>query len=87
MANVKKAYAFMDTNLVWGPVSSTTIGGNNALTVELHATYSGKDLVYWISAIEGQNNYYCVSGWTTTSLAEQNKPGIENIINSFKEAT
>jgi hypothetical protein len=87
MADVKKVYSVADTNLVWGQISNVTIGGCHALTVELNATNGSKDLVYWISAIEGQDNYYCVSGWTTTNLADKDKPVIENVINSFKAKT
>jgi hypothetical protein len=84
MAVVKKVYSLADTNLVWGKISNATIGEYHALMVQLNATNNSKDLVYWISAIEVQSNYYCVSGWTTTDLAGKDKPVIENVINSFK---
>jgi DnaJ-class molecular chaperone len=88
MADLKKDYDIELINPVWGQISSTTIGGCNALSVEVNGTtLHGKAEVYWISAIEGKNNYYCVSGWTPKSKSETNQQIIESVINSFKETT
>jgi hypothetical protein len=88
MKDLKKDYDIELVNPVWGQTSSTTIGGCNALSVEVNGTtLHGKAEVYWISAIEGKSNYYCVSGWTPKSKAETNQQIVESVINSFKETT
>jgi hypothetical protein len=71
-------------NLTWGPISSTTIDGCAALTVQMErTTKKGKVFVYWINAIQGKNAFYCLSAWMPQELVGQNKPVIESIFNSF----
>jgi hypothetical protein len=86
MTDIKKDFELVLTDPVWGPVSSTTTGGCDTLSVKLNGTTAhGIDLTYWISVVEGKKNYYCISGWTPQSKANLNEQVIKDVIASFKE--
>jgi hypothetical protein len=79
---VKTAYSQLLQNMVWGNVSSTTLNGYNALTVEVSGQIANNDNVYWITAVDAGDLFYCISGYTRSNLADQNKQAIANIIDT-----
>lgn len=64
---------------------SMTIDGKPAVQYELHGTVENMKLVYWITSVEGTDNYYQMVAWTRASQAEKNAPIFAEVANSFRE--
>ncbi len=64
---------------------SVSINGAKALQYEIRGTVDNIKVVYWLTAVEGSQNYYQVLTWTLASKAEQNAPILQEVAQSFRE--
>lgn len=64
---------------------SLTINGKPAIQYELHGTIDNMKAAYWLTNVEGTDNYYQVVAWTLESKAEKNEPVFEEVVQSFRE--
>ena len=64
---------------------STTINGRPAIQYKISGTVDNLKVVYWLTAVEGVNNYYQVLAWTLASKAEDNAPILQQVVESFEE--
>ena len=65
--------------------TSLTINGRPAVQYEVHGTVDNMKVVYWLTTVEGTENYYQVLGWTLDSKAEENRPVLQEVVQSFQE--
>ncbi|GAA1024245.1 hypothetical protein Aple_097770 [Acrocarpospora pleiomorpha] len=63
---------------------SLTINGSPALEYEFDLTLNGLKFVYWMTVIEGAQNYHRVMTWTFASNADRDRPALRRITQSFK---
>jgi hypothetical protein len=66
--------------------TEATINGMPGFRCKLSGDVDGVDIVYWVSVVEGKNDFHQVHVWTTAALETKNKPILFNVANSFKEA-
>jgi hypothetical protein len=64
---------------------SATINGRPAIHYKISGIVDNMKVVYWLTAVEGTNNYYQVLAWTLASKAEQNGPILQKVVESFQE--
>jgi hypothetical protein len=62
-----------------------TINGLPALQYELTGSIDGLKAVYWLTAVDGSENYYQIIAWTLASKKEDNRKVLTDATNSFKE--
>jgi hypothetical protein len=65
---------------------TTIVNGNTARQFEVGGTVSGIDAKYLYSIVETSGSYYQVMSWTLASHYAENKPILQEVINSFKES-
>lgn len=68
-----------------GDATELTINGNAAQQYEVHGTVDNLKVVYWLTTVEGEQNFYQVLAWTLESKAEANEPVFQEVVQSFKE--
>jgi hypothetical protein len=87
MTVVKRVFATILANPVWGQTSSVTIGGCKGLAAQVSGTRKSdkSNVVFFVNALAGKNYYYNVCGYTVNNMTDANKANIGKIINSFKE--
>ncbi|NOK59239.1 MAG: hypothetical protein GFH27_549283n300 [Chloroflexi bacterium AL-W] len=61
-----------------------SINGNDAIQYELRGTVDDLDVVYWMTGIESDENYYQVLSWTLTEYAARNEPVLQDVVQSFQ---
>jgi hypothetical protein len=85
---VKDAFSLVVYNPVWGNSSSIKIGGDSGLALQLSGTKKSDNsaFIYYVNVLTGKDFYYTVCGYTPSAYASVNKPILEKVINSFKEA-
>ena len=64
---------------------SLTINGNNAIQYELRGTVDGLDVVYWMTCVEGNDNYYQILSWTLLEYVDISAPELQEVVESFQE--
>ncbi len=69
---------------ITGP-QSLTLNQQPALQYEVRGTVENLNVVYWLTVVEGTQNYYQVLTWTLASKAEANRPVFQQVIESFQE--
>jgi hypothetical protein len=65
--------------------AALTINGRPAMRYEVHGTVDNMKVVYWLTTVDGEQNYYQVLAWTLESKAEQNAPVFDEVVQSFQE--
>lgn len=65
-------------------IQELSVNGNNAQYFELAGEVDKIKITYLIMNVETSDAFYQVVGWTLTSLFEENKSEILEILNSFK---
>lgn len=73
------------TDATQGPILETEINGLPARTTTLSGNTSGVDLYYYLSFVEGADNYYQVMTWTASNMESKNKSVMEKIAYSLVE--
>lgn len=73
------------TDPVFTEPTSTTIGGFSAKQFEVGGTVSGIKAKYLYAVIETPKNYYQAMSWTLADKWSENKPKLQEAIDSFKE--
>jgi hypothetical protein len=73
-------------NMTWKPSSSITIGGLSGATVQMNGQNLGNSawMVYLISVVGDNNNYYEIIGWANTVMQGVDLKELQNILNTFK---
>lgn len=64
---------------------SLTINGLPAIQYEISGTVDNMKVVYWLTDVEGTENYYQVLTWTLASQAEDNRAILQKAVESFEE--
>ena len=62
-----------------------TINGLPAKQYQVRATVTDVAITYWFTAVEGQNNFFQIVGWTLQEDEARNRDTIEQAIESFQE--
>ncbi|MEM8530066.1 MAG: hypothetical protein AAGF95_04440 [Chloroflexota bacterium] len=64
---------------------SLTINGRDAIQYELRGTVDGLDVVYWMTCVEGNDNYYQILSWTLLEYVDISAPALQEVVESFQE--
>ena len=64
---------------------SLTINGKNAIQYELRGTVDGLDVVYWMTCVEGNSNYYQILSWTLLEYVDISAEELQTVVESFQE--
>jgi len=65
---------------------SVSVSGNSAMRYELSGTVNGIKAKYMNTTVETKDHFHQVLCWTRDSKFSTNKPGLLEVIDSFKEA-
>ncbi|WP_214110494.1 hypothetical protein [Acrocarpospora catenulata] len=77
----------MSNNLSDPKVSSPRrirVGQASALEYEIHGTASGVKVAYWVTLVEGADNYHQVITWTLESKAQEHASALRQITQTFQ---
>lgn len=66
-------------------VSDVNLNGMQGFRGKLNGMVDGVDIVYWVSVVEGKNDFHQVHVWTTAAMATKNKPILFEVADSFQE--
>src|SRR5262249_30661017 len=64
---------------------SLTINDRKAIQYEVRGTIGKVNGVYWLTCVEGREDFHQVLAWTLVSMAEKNQPILDQAIMSFRE--
>lgn len=67
------------------PSTRLKINGKTAVRYEMKGTVDGIKVVYWLTAVEGNQHFHQVLTWTLASQEYKNKDALEKVTNSFRE--
>lgn len=62
-----------------------TVRGRPAVQRVIRGSKDELRVVYWLTAVEGQRNYFQVLMWTLGSRADANEPVYQAVVNNFQE--
>jgi hypothetical protein len=62
-----------------------TISGRSAIQYEVRGIVKNLNVVYWLTSVDGAQNFHQVLAWTLASKAEANQPILQGVIESFHE--
>lgn len=62
-----------------------TFNGLPAIQYEVRSTVDDLEIVYWLTAVQGEKNLFQVVGWTLAEEVETNRDEIREVIASFTE--
>ncbi|GGL56375.1 hypothetical protein [Planomonospora parontospora] len=74
------------TDPVLGEPRSLFVNGAPARQYELRGKTQGLDIVYWVTFVEGEQNFHQVVAWTLASRSDAHGPLLRQVSATFKEA-
>lgn len=72
-------------NAIVSQPTTMTINGLSAIQYEIRGTIDETEIVYWITAIQGETNLFQVVAWTLAEEADANGDEIQQVIASFTQ--
>ncbi|WP_153054301.1 hypothetical protein [Planomonospora sphaerica] len=73
------------TDPVLGESRSLFVNGAPARQYELRGKTQGLDIVYWVTFVEGEQNFHQVVAWTLASRSDVHGPLLRQVSATFKE--
>jgi hypothetical protein len=73
------------TDPVLGESRSLFVNGAPARQYELRGTTQGLDVVYWVTFVQGEQNFHQVVAWTLASRSDAHGPLLRQVSETFKE--
>lgn len=74
----------VDNTLIGAP-ANLTINGLPAIQYEIRGTADDIDIVYWLTAIQGEKNLFQVVGWTLADEVDTHRDEILGVVSSFEQ--
>jgi hypothetical protein len=80
---VKSTFESSITNVDSSEAKETTVDGNPALYFDISGEANDLDVSYMYTCVETSDSFYQIMGWTLTSMLDDNKDEILDVMNSF----
>nr|BFE85199.1 hypothetical protein GCM10020093_078000 [Planobispora longispora] len=73
------------TNPSAGSPQELTVNGAPAIQYELHGTAQGVPIAYWVTLVEGKQDFHQVLAWTLESEGPVHGPLLRQVTETFQD--